>query len=91
MAFHFDFERKIRLLFWECVHKSGVGQGTGFFIYALSAEKTSLALAAPYRAITALFSCHENVLDDCGYEEKIANATSALSADRWRFLLPQPR
>ena len=39
------------------VPKSGVGQGTGAFIYALSAGETSPALAAPCHAITALFSC----------------------------------
>ena len=39
------------------VPKSGVGQGTGAFIYALSADETSPALAAPRHAITALFSC----------------------------------
>ena len=39
------------------VPKSGVGQGTGAFIYALSAGETSPALAAPRHAITALFSC----------------------------------
>ena len=38
------------------VPKSGVGQGTGAFIYALSAGETSPALAAPCHAITALFS-----------------------------------
>ena len=39
------------------VPKSGVGRGMGVFIYALSADETSLALAAPRHAITALFSC----------------------------------
>ena len=39
------------------VTKSSVERGTGAFIYALSAEETSLALAAPRHAITALFSC----------------------------------
>ncbi len=39
------------------VPKSGVGRGTGTFIYALSADETSPALAAPRHAITALFSC----------------------------------
>ena len=39
------------------VPKSGVGRGTGAFIYALSADETSPALAAPRHAITALFSC----------------------------------
>ena len=34
-----------------------VGRGTGAFIYALSADKTSPALAASRHAITALFSC----------------------------------
>ena len=35
----------------------GVGRGAGAFIYALSADETSPALAAPRRAITVLFSC----------------------------------
>ena len=39
------------------VPKSGVGRGPGAFIYALSADETSPALAAPRHAITALFSC----------------------------------
>ena len=34
-----------------------VGRGTGAFIYALSADETSPALAALRHAITALFSC----------------------------------
>ena len=34
-----------------------VGRGTGAFIYALSADETSPALAAPRHASTALFSC----------------------------------
>ena len=34
-----------------------VGQGTGAFIYALSTDETSPALAASRHAITALFSC----------------------------------
>ena len=61
---HFNFERKICLLFVSVstgsghfVPKSGVGRGTGAFIYALSADETSPALAAPRHAITALFSC----------------------------------
>ena len=33
------------------------GRGTGAFIYALSADETSPALAASRHAITALFSC----------------------------------
>ena len=48
----------------EYVHKFGtfcpeVRHGTkdGAFIYALSADETSPALAAPRHAITALFSC----------------------------------
>ncbi len=44
------------------VPKSGVGRGTGAFIYALSADETSPALAAPRHAITALFSCRKNAL-----------------------------
>ena len=39
------------------VPKSGVGRGTVAFIYALSADETSPALAAPRHAITALLSC----------------------------------
>ena len=59
---HFNFERKIRLLFCECVRKFGtfcpeVRRGTGAFIYALSADETSPVLAAPRHAITALLSC----------------------------------
>ena len=34
-----------------------VGRGTGAFIYALSADETSPALAAPRHAITVLFFC----------------------------------
>ena len=34
-----------------------VGRGAGAFIYALSADETSPALAASRHAITALFSC----------------------------------
>ena len=41
----------------ECIHKFGVGRGTGAFIYALSADETRPALAAPRHASTALFSC----------------------------------
>ena len=48
----------------ECIHKFGtlcpkfgVVRGTGAFIYALSADETSPAFAAPRHAITALFSC----------------------------------
>ena len=46
----------------ECIHKFGVGRGTGVFIYALSAGETSPALAAPRHAITALLSCRKNAL-----------------------------
>ena len=61
---HFNFEKKIRLLFRKCGYLSGtlcpiVRHRTkdGAFIYALSAAETSPALAAPRHAITALFSC----------------------------------
>ena len=61
---HFNFERKICLLFVSVstgsghfVPKSGVGRGTGAFISALSADKTIPAFAAPRHAITALLSC----------------------------------
>ena len=39
------------------VTKSSVERGTGAFIYALSADETTPALAAPRHTITALFSC----------------------------------
>ena len=39
------------------VHKSERRTRDGAFIYALSADETSPALAAPRHAITALFSC----------------------------------
>ena len=61
---HFNFERKIRLLFRKCGYPYGtlcpiVQRKTrdGAFIYALSADETSPALAAPRHAITVLFSC----------------------------------
>ena len=61
---HFNFERKSVCFFVSVstssghfVPKSGVGRETGAFIYALSADETSPALAAPRHAITALFSC----------------------------------
>ena len=59
---HFNFERKICLLFRECVHKFGtfcpeVRRRTRAFIYALSAGETSPALAALRHTITTLFSC----------------------------------
>ena len=41
----------------ECIHKFGVGRGTGVFIYALSADETSPVIASLRHAITALFSC----------------------------------
>ena len=59
---NFNFERKIHLFFRKCVYKFkafcpevGVGRGAGTFIYALSVDETSTALAAPRYAITALF------------------------------------
>ena len=54
---HFNFYGSMSTSSGHFVPKSGVGQGTGAFIYALSADETSLALAAPRHAITALFSC----------------------------------
>ena len=39
-----------------------VGQETGAFIYALSADENRPALAAPRHTSTALFSCRENAL-----------------------------
>ena len=52
------------LFFRKCGHTSdtlstsrSVGRGAGAFIYALSADETSPALAASRHAITALFSC----------------------------------
>ena len=44
------------------VHKSERRTRDGTFIYALSADETSPALAAPRHAITALFSCRKNAL-----------------------------
>ena len=41
----------------QSVPKSGIGRGTGAFIYVLSADETRPALAAPRHASTALFSC----------------------------------
>lgn len=61
---HFNFERKIHLLFQErdhtsghFVHKSECGTRDGAFIYALSADETLPALAAQRHEITVLFSC----------------------------------
>ena len=61
---HFNFERKICLLFVSVstgsghfVPKSGMGRRTGVFIYVLSADETSLALVASRHAITVLFFC----------------------------------
>ena len=64
---HFNFERKIRLLFRECVCKFGtlcsiVRRGTGAFIYALSADETSPVLAAFRPASTACFPAVSNAL-----------------------------
>ena len=49
-------------LYFDGVHTTlstsrSVGRGTGAFIYALSADETSPALAASRHTITALFSC----------------------------------
>ena len=54
---HFNFYGSVSTSSGHFVPKSGVGRGMGVFIYALSADETSLALAAPRHAITALFSC----------------------------------
>ena len=61
---HSDFEKKVRPLFRGCGYPAGTLCPTvrhrtrdGAFIYALSADETSPALAAPRHAITALFSC----------------------------------
>ena len=61
---HFNFEKKIRLLFRKCGYLSGtlcpiVRHRTrdGAFIYALSADENRPALAAPRHTSTALFSC----------------------------------
>ena len=66
---HSDFEKKVRLLFRGCGYPAGTLCPTvrhrtrdGAFIYALSADETSPALAAPRHAITALFSCRKNAL-----------------------------
>ena len=43
---------------WDTLSTSrSVGRGAGAFIYALSADETRPALAAPRHASTALFSC----------------------------------
>ena len=39
-----------------------VGRGMGVFIYALSADETRPALAAPHHTSTALFSCRFNAI-----------------------------
>ena len=61
---HSNFERKtvcfsgsVVTTSGHFVHKTERWTGTGVFIYALSADETSPALAAPRHAITALFSC----------------------------------
>ena len=61
---HSDFEKKVRPLFRGCGYPAGTLCPTvrhrtrdGAFIYALSADETSPALATPRHAITALFSC----------------------------------
>ena len=57
------------------VTKSSVERGTGAFIYALSADETSPALAAPRHAITVLFSCRKNALALSGGGNGIFTAT----------------
>ena len=54
---HFNFSGSVSTSSGCFVPKFGVGRGTEAFIYALSADETSPALAAPRHAITALFSC----------------------------------
>ena len=54
---HFNFYGSVSTSSGHFVPKSGVGRGTGAFIYALSADETSPVLAALCHAITALFSC----------------------------------
>ena len=54
---HFNFCGSVSTSSGHFVPKFGVGRGTEAFIYALSADETSPALAAPRHTITALFSC----------------------------------
>ena len=54
---HFNFCGSMSTSSGHFVPKSGMGRRTGVFIYVLSADETSPALAAPRHAITALFSC----------------------------------
>lgn len=54
---HFNFSGSVSTSSGCFVPKFGVGRGTEAFIYALSADETSPALAALRHAITALFSC----------------------------------
>ena len=54
---HFNFYGNVSTSSGHFVPKFGVVRGTGAFIYALSADETSPAFAAPRHAITALFSC----------------------------------
>ena len=54
---HFNFSGSVSTSSGCFVPKFGIGRGTEAFIYALSADETSPALAAPRHAITALFSC----------------------------------
>ena len=54
---HFNFSVSVSTSSGCFVPKFGVGRGTEAFIYALSADETSPALAALRHAITALFSC----------------------------------
>ena len=54
---HFNFSGSVSTSSGCFVPKFGVGRGTEAFIYALSADETSPALAALRHTITALFSC----------------------------------
>ena len=54
---HFNFCGSMSTSSGHFVPKSGMGRRTGVFIYVLSADETSLALAAPRHAITVLFFC----------------------------------
>ena len=54
---HFNFSGSVSTSSGCFVPKFGVGRGTEAFIYALSADETSPALAALRHTITTLFSC----------------------------------
>ena len=60
----------------ECVHKFGVGRGTGVFIYALFADETSPALAA----LRHCFPAASNVLVlSCGNRIFAATPTGRIT------------